>query len=188
MKKDTKWVKEEINKTLRNKIGNGINYYDYLDLTNSLNEIIGQLDKQEDVENLFVPKQKYTEWLKEEVDKALRNKIADVIHHCDYINLKNSLNEIIDQLDEQELPMIPNEVEEEQKYYVVKSEGLDGVHYYFTKFDDEMNGLFTLPNDKKGAYRFDDKEKAQAIANYTGNKVEELEERVRTYSCRNRKN
>ncbi len=65
--------------------------------------------------------------------------------------------------------------EEEQKYYVVKSEGLDGVHYYFTKFDDEMNGLFTRPNDKKEAYRFDDKEKAQAIANYTDSKVEELE-------------
>lgn len=67
-------------------------------------------------------------------------------------------------------------LKEEQKYYVVKSEGLDGVHYYFTKFDDEMNGLFTLPNDKKGAYRFDDKEKAQTIANYTDSKVEELEE------------
>ena len=66
-------------------------------------------------------------------------------------------------------------LEEEQKYYVVKSEGLDGVHYYFTKFNDEMNGLFTRPNDKKGAYRFDDKEKAQAIANYTDSKVEELE-------------
>ena len=99
MKKDTKWLKEEVNKTIRNKVGNGINYYDYLDLKNSLNEIIGQLDKQEAVENLFVPKQKDTEWLKEEVDKTLRNKIADVIHHCDYINLKNSLNEIIDQLD-----------------------------------------------------------------------------------------
>ena len=119
MKKDTKWLKEEVNKTIRNKVGNGINYYDYLDLKNSLNEIIGQLDKQEAVENLFVPKQKDTEWLKEEVDKTLRNKIADVIHHCDYINLKNSLNEIINQLDEPELPMIPNEVEEEQKYVLL---------------------------------------------------------------------
>ena len=67
-------------------------------------------------------------------------------------------------------------VEEEQRYYVVKSKGLDGVHHYFRRFNDEMEGLFTLPNDKQRAFRFDDKEKAQAIADFTGSVVEEMEE------------
>lgn len=34
-----------------------------------------------------------------------------------------------------------------------------------------MYGMYTLPYNKKGAYIFDDVEKAQDIANYTNSKV-----------------
>ena len=45
--KDIGWLKEEVNKTLHNKVADGINYYDYLDLKNSFDDLINQLDEPE---------------------------------------------------------------------------------------------------------------------------------------------
>ena len=45
--KNIEWLKEEVNKTLHNKVADGINYYDYLDLRKSLYELINQLDEPE---------------------------------------------------------------------------------------------------------------------------------------------
>ena len=47
VKKDKEWLKEEVNKILRDKVADGINYYDYMDLKNSLNELTDQLDEPE---------------------------------------------------------------------------------------------------------------------------------------------
>ena len=129
-----------------------------------------------DLQNLLVPKQEEVKieslWA-EDIEEAKENGMT-------LFKTMNWMGIDSDEKEKQDLFarawLDGYQIEEEQKYYVVKREGLDGVHYYFTTFDDEMNGLFTLPNDKERAYKFDDKEKAQAIANYTDSKVEELEE------------
>ena len=118
---------------------------------------------------------KSIEDLKKYIEKEIR---ACSYHRSEYgDNWKrieqSILEDILDKVNQLEESETPSK---EKKYYVVKSEGLDGAHYYFITFNAEMNGLFTLHNGKERAYIFDDKEKAQAIANYTNSKVEELEE------------
>ena len=62
----------------------------------------------------------------------------------------------------------------ENREFLVTSNGLDGVVHYFTRFDDEMNALVTLPNSKRNAYKFKDKVKAQSIADYIDGEVKEV--------------
>ena len=57
--KYTEWLKEEVNKILRDKVADGINYYDYMDLKRSLNELINQLDKIEVLSQDWIDKHSY---------------------------------------------------------------------------------------------------------------------------------
>ena len=56
MKKDIEWLKEEVNKALRDMESDGISYYDYMVLKKSLNELINQLDEPETLSQEWISK------------------------------------------------------------------------------------------------------------------------------------
>ena len=94
--KDIEWLKEETNKILRDKVTDGINYYDYMALKSAVDELINQLDEPE------VLSQK---WIDEHAKAVAYDGMPDqteVVYVDDLQNLLLS----------QELPVIPNYVDE----------------------------------------------------------------------------
>ena len=94
---------------------------------------------------------KYKEWLTNEIE-IMESETSENYPHEQMVEREVVLN-LINQLDELELPMIPNKVEEEQLFYVVDkyntailSKGIDGNPYpregvfsdYFVGHEDYM--------------------------------------------------
>ena len=96
MYKGIDWLKEEVNKALRDMESDGISYYDYMVLKKSLNELINQLDEPEVLSQEFINEKAvevYADTEDAEVHVAFRMR-----------DLQNLL------VPKQELPVIPNYV------------------------------------------------------------------------------
>ena len=93
--KDIEWLKEETNKILRDKVTDGINYYDYMALKSAVDELINQLDEPEVLSH---------EWIDENKEMYLINDISE--NAVPVYKLQNLL------VPKQELPVIPKFVAE----------------------------------------------------------------------------
>ena len=137
--KYTEWLKEEVNKILRDKVADGINYYDYMDLKRSLNELINQLDKIEVLSQDWIDKYSYN------IEEYW--EIADMMPEPQYAVSVENLQNVI----------VSNKKELDQAYKDGYDKGIElmevmNMEYEDGEFVERMKPLIAVKDNEGNVY------------------------------------